>query len=514
MTVQVREQRKTPLWRNAAFLKWTSQLFTLGVVVVFLGVLGKQAFANFGASGTTFDWGWLTDPASILLREGIDLNPDSGARALVVGAVNTLRITVTGILAATIIGTLVGIGRLSSNWIVTKMASLYIETIRNIPLLVQIFFWQAIAIALPGLVAADIGTYWFKGSNKGFAFAWVSWNGGFWPWLVFVVAGIFAARFLSRWRHRLQEETGQPAYPGYWAMATMLVFAVIGWFLWPILSFIEPVLHGIASFVDAIPPIVIPILIAAFSLIAAGAWIRSFFESRRTPAGFGKITDDDWFRVIFVAVSGIAVAVIAIALSGLTLETVAGDSLTIAELIRTGIANFFDWLGNGFASDGGQPLNFAKASVIQRGNFAQYGETGAVMTIPFFAVWFAVTLYTAAFIAEIVRGGILAVSKGQTEAAQAVGLTRSQYLRLIILPQAFRIILPPIGNQYLNLFKNTSLGVAVGFIEIVAVGSILMNKNGQTLPIVIVWMAFFLIGSLSISGVVNYYNRKMKLVER
>ena len=112
------------------------------------------------------------------------------------------------------------------------------------------------------------------------------------------------------------------------------------------------------------------------------------------------------------------------------------------------------------------------------------------------------------------RGGILAVSKGQTEAAQAVGLKRSQLLRLIVLPQAFRIILPPIGNQYLNLFKNTSLGIAVAYAEIVAVGFTLLNKTGQTLPIVIVWMAFFLTGSLIISSIVNYYNRKLKLVER
>jgi general L-amino acid transport system permease protein len=125
-----------------------------------------------------------------------------------------------------------------------------------------------------------------------------------------------------------------------------------------------------------------------------------------------------------------------------------------------------------------------------------------------------VTVYTAAFIAEIVRGGILAVSKGQTEASKAVGLKRSQYLRLIILPQAFRIILPPLGNQYLNLAKNTSLGLAVAYADIVAVGTTIINQTGQSLPVVLVWMAFFLTLSLVISSIVNYYNRKMMLVER
>ena len=163
----------------------------------------------------------------------------------------------------------------------------------------------------------------------------------------------------------------------------------------------------------------------------------------------------------------------------------------------------------------GAPLDPQKAAVVVRGaGFFNYGTTGQVMSIPFFAVWFGVTLYTASFIAEIVRGGVLAVPRGQTEASQAVGFTRSQLLRLIILPQAFRIIMPPMGNQYLNLFKNTSLGIAVGFADIVGVGLTILNQTGQSLPVVLIWMGFFLTGSLLISAVVNYYNRRMMLVER
>ena len=197
-------------------------------------------------------------------------------------------------------------------------------------------------------------------------------------------------------------------------------------------------------------------------------------------------------------------------------QTTTGETVTVAELLRDGIANFFAWFGSQFTGTAGNPLDPQLAAVEVRGTggFVQYGTTGMVITPPFFAMWVGVTLYTAAFIAEIVRGGILAVSKGQTEAAMAVGLKRSQYLRLIILPQAFRIILPPLGNQYLNLFKNTSLGLAVAYADIVAVGNTLVNQTGQSLPIVIVWMAFFLTGSLIISAIVNYYNRKLKLVER
>lgn len=514
MTVQVREQQKTPLWRNAAFLKWAVQLFVLAVVIGFFLVLGRRAIDNFNARGTTFDWGWLTDPSDFLIREGIDVDPDSGIRALTVGAINTLRVSITGIIAATVLGTIVGVARLSKNWIVTKIAAIFIETIRNIPLLVQIFFWQAMMFTLPSLVAGDIGEYWFKASNKGFGLAWISWNGGFFPWLTFLLVGFIISRFVKRWRHRVQEETGQLANAGWYTLGILVVFGVIGWFAWPILAFMESILAGIADAIDKIPGIVFPIVLAGTSLLVGAWWIRKFFESRRTPAGFGKLTDDDWFRVIFAGVTAIVLAFVAFVFCGVEVTTVQGELTTIAELMRTGLSNIFDWLGRGFGDNGGEPLVFSKASVVQDGNFVQYGDTGAVMTVPFFAIWFAVTIYTASFIAEIVRGGILAVPKGQTEAAQAVGFSRAQYLRLVVLPQAFRIILPPLGNQYLNLFKNTSLGIAVGFSEIVSVGFTLMNKNGQTLPIVIVWMGFFLTGSLLISAVVNYYNRKMALVER
>ncbi|MCL1595241.1 MAG: ABC transporter permease subunit, partial [Actinomycetia bacterium] len=163
----------------------------------------------------------------------------------------------------------------------------------------------------------------------------------------------------------------------------------------------------------------------------------------------------------------------------------------------------------------GGPLVFSKPAVELLGaGIPQYAPTGMLITVPFFAIWTGVTLYTAAFIAEIVRGGILAVPKGQTEAAQAVGFRRGQYLRFIILPQAFRIILPPMGNQYLNLMKNTSLGLAVAFADIVAVGFTIINQTGQSLPVVIVWMAFFVTMSLLISAIVNYYNRKLQLVAR
>ena len=515
MTVEVREHQKTPLWRNATFLKWVAQIGVLIALLALFALLGREALKNFNQSGISFGWKWLSDPTGVDIREGIDTSPDSGVRALAVGMVNTLRVGISGIVAATVLGTLIGIGRLSKNWIVNKLSTVYIESIRNVPLLLQIFFWQAMALVLPQLTTDDVGTYWFKASNKGFGLAWFRTDGGFWPWMLFVVVGIVVGRYVSRYRHRIQEETGRITYPGLSWFATVIVFAAVGWFAWPVLRILAPVWHGIASFFRALPPIVYPIVGAIASIGFAVLWIRNFFESRRTPAGFGKLTDDDWFRVIFAGFSGIALAIVSFVIGGFVLTTVGGDKASVAELIGRGIANVFDWFGRSFEVTSGSPIVGSRPEVIVKGaGFVNFSEGGVVMSVPFFAIWTGVTLYTASFIAEIVRGGILAVPKGQTEAAMALGLRRSQYLRLVILPQAFRIILPPMGNQYLNLMKNTSLGIAVAFPEIVQVGTTILNQTGQSLPVVLVWMGFFVTLSLGISAIVNYYNRKMMIVER
>lgn len=513
--VSTRVHARPPIWRNVSVIKWVAQIAALFAVLAFFWLLGSQAAKNFAAADISFGWDWLSDPFGVNIREGIDVNPDSGARALVVGAVNTLRVAISGIVAATILGTIVGVARLSRNWIVNKLATVYIEIIRNIPLLVQIFFWSALAIGLADLVEDDVGSYLFKASNKGLAVAWLFPSTGFWPWFLIVFIGFIVAKYVAAWRNRVMEETGQPAFALTYAAATVALFGLVGWFLHPILGFLSGLFEGIGDLINGLPAATVSIVIALLGILGAGWWIRQFFESRRTPAGFGKLTDDDIFRVVFAGVLGLVAAFVGFALGGASIETPGGDVLTVAELIRNGFANVFYWFADKFTGDTGGPIAFSKPAVEIRGaGFTQFGTTGIVITPPFFAVWIGVTLYTAAFIAEIVRGGILAVSKGQTEAAQAVGLKRSQYLRLIILPQAFRIILPPLGNQYLNLAKNTSLGLAVAFADIVAVGFTLANQTGQSLPIVLVWMVFFVTMSLVISGIVNYYNRKLKLVER
>ena len=165
----------------------------------------------------------------------------------------------------------------------------------------------------------------------------------------------------------------------------------------------------------------------------------------------------------------------------------------------------------------GDPFIFSRPKVEQVGTtkFQTYADGhGKNLSVGYFAIWLGVVLYTAIFISEVVRAGIMAVSKGQSEAGLSLGLRRGALLRLVVLPQAIRVMLPPMGNQYLNLAKNTSLGIAVAYPEIVAVGQTLYNQEGQTLPVFLIWMMFYSSVSLTISSIINYYNRKMKIVER
>jgi general L-amino acid transport system permease protein len=504
LAVTVRTHERPPIWRDATVLKWAAQLTTLIALGIVFVTLANQAGSNIEDRGITFGTDWLDEPPLISVREGISLQPDSGRRALYTGIVNTLRVSISGIVAATLLGTIIGIARLSHNWIVNKMATGYIETIRNIPLLVQIFFWLAVSRVFTTIEEIEVGEHWFLATARGISVPWLFPSDGFYLWFTFVILGATAGYFVHRRYARIQEQQGGETYAYTKGLLTVLAFAVVGWFAHPILGFLSGLWDGLASLFGAIPAGLLQVLLALGALFLAFRWIRKFLDSMRTPAGLAKLTDDHWFRMIQTGLVGVAAAV-----AFLLIAPIAETLLNVGEA-------FFNFLGNKFDAATGEPLRFARPEVEVRGTggFTQLSGNGLVITPGFFSLWIGVTLYTAAFIAEIVRGGILAVSKGQSEAGGALGLTRPQLLRFIVLPQAFRIILPPMGNQYLNLFKNTSLGIAVAYPDIVQVGQTLYNQTGQTFPIVISWMGFFLTGSLILSSIVNYFNRKLRLVER
>jgi general L-amino acid transport system permease protein len=497
-------QTKPPLWRNATFLKWAAQIGALAGLLALVIILGSEAASNLRAQGRAFTWDFLTDPPGIQLAEGIFTQPATGLEALATGVVNMLRITFSGILAATLIGVVIGVSRLSTNWLLNRFATVYVEIIRNIPLLVQIVFWFIVASQVfPGLEADDAGSRWLVVSNKGVSTPWFFPTDTFWQWGLFLLAGVIVGRMVLNARVRLLEETGRDTHPGRYGFGTFLAFAIVGWFAHPIAGAIGWLWQLVAAIISSLPGIVWQLVFAVGVLYLAARWIRRFLDSLRTPAGLAKLTDDDYFRMGLAGFLGVVAAALFLFIPGIT-----GMITDVGEFVFRFFDQKFDFLRTG------SPLRFARPEVVVPGRFAQIGPAGMTMTPAFFGVWVGVTLYTAAFIAEIVRGGVLAVPKGQTEAGLALGLRRSQLLRMIILPQAFRIIMPPIGNQYLNLAKNTSLGIAVAYAEVVAVGQTLFNQTGQALQVFILWMGFYLVVSLLLSSVVNYYNRKLKLVER
>ena len=253
----------------------------------------------------------------------------------------------------------------------------------------------------------------------------------------------------------------------------------------------EPVLDAISEFIVGWPPILVPIVIALLAVAAAAWWIRNFFESRRTPAGFGKMTDDDWFRVIFVAfsVSPSPYCLRARRLRGQdsswrgALGGCPGRRRYLEPLRLDG-----GQVQHRELQHGGRGCPFGRTARVSRGQrsscgvgaeIPQYGESGMIVSIPFFAIWTGVTLYTAAFIAEIVRGGILAVPKGQTEAAMAWASSAASTCARSSFPRRSASFCRHSATSTLNLAKNTSLGLAVAYADIVAVGFTIINQTGS-----------------------------------
>ncbi|HAZ17838.1 MAG TPA: hypothetical protein DCY87_03605, partial [Acidimicrobiaceae bacterium] len=320
---------------------------------------------------------------------------------------------------------------------------------------------------------------------------------------VVVLIGAVAAHFVRRHRQRIQDETGANTSPILWALGTVALFGLVGLFVHPAFFWLGPIFGAIADLLDSLPNAVPQLLFSAIAVGAATTWIRRFVSDHRSGRGHVSLTDDDWFRIAFSALASLVIVFIVVRWTG------------ISSWVLNSGRDLFGVMEAKFNVDGAaRPFDAMRPDIVQKGKFPNYGKNGLTMSIGFAAVFFAVVFYTSAFIGENIRGGILAVPKGQTEAAKAVGLRRGQILRHVVLPQALRVILPPTGNQYLNLLKNTSLAVAVGMSDLVQVGTTVFNQTGRTLPVVAIWMLFYLSCSLTISVVVNWFNLRMRLVER
>lgn len=378
---------RVPLWRDVRVLRWVLQVVALGAAIALIAWLYNNYAAASRRQNLPTNFDFLDNPASFEIT-GNSLSRNAPVRkALVQGLLNTLRVSIAGIVAATVLGTLVGVGRLSRNWVVRKLSTVYVEAVRNVPL--PLFLIMGTLVIVLG-VFPPITEAWDLGgllvvSNRGVAVPWFEGRG-----LVLVAIGLVAAVAawgVARWRRAVSERTGALPRTGLWGGAAFAVVLLAGWF--------------------------------AF--------------------GFG-----------------------------LTLPEVAGRQ-----------------------------------------------TAGGIRVDPsFFALFFALVIYTASHIAEIVRGSIQAVPRGQAEAADALALSGFQRMWFVVLPQAFRIAVPPLGNQYLNLIKNSSLGAAIGYYDLTLVTQTTVGNGSPAVPAFALTMAVYIVISLVVSLFVNLANRRLQLVER
>jgi general L-amino acid transport system permease protein len=372
---------------------WLFQIIAVVAVVALGWFLFQNTQANLEKRGIISGFSFLGNSAGFgIAQHLIDYTEsDTYGRVFVIGLLNTLLVSVIGIVLATILGFILGVARLSPNWLISKLATVYIEIFRNIPPLLQILFWYfAVFLTLPGpRQSLEIGETFFLNS-RGLYLPAPSPSESFGLFVGVLLATIVAIVVMGRWAKARREATGK-VFHAFWASLAMIV--------------------------------VIP---------------------------------------------GLAVLI------------------------------------------GGNPLQW---SVPELTGFNFRG--GWVMIPELMALTLALTIYTAAFIAENVRSGIMAVSHGQTEAARSLGLRPAVTLRLVIIPQALRVIIPPLTSQYLNLAKNSSLAAGIGYPDMVSLfAGTVLNQTGQAIEVIAITMSVYLAISISISLLMNWYNKRIALIER
>jgi len=383
---------KVPFWLNPKVRAILFQLITFCMVGLLAYYLVSNVLINLKKQKIATGFSFLQKESSFEIGES--LIPYSAAntygRALLVGVLNTLKVAFVGVVITIILGTIIGMARLSTNWVVSKLAAIYVEVMQDIPILLQLFFWYAIFYeTLPSpeeALSPGAGIYM---SNRGVAFTIPEGHPAHNYMLLAFVAACMIVYLIRRWARKRQEKTGQ------------------------------------------------------------------FFPT---------------FRVGIAIIFGLP---------------------------------FITWLA------------FGTPMKMDAPKFIGFNFQGGLMVSPeFIALLLGLILYTGAFVAEVVRAGIQSVSKGQREAAMAIGLRPTLVLNLVILPQALRVIVPPLTSQMLNLTKNSSLAVAIGYPDFVSVANTTMNQTGQSIEGVALIMAVYLFFSLSTSAFMNWYNKRVALVER
>ncbi|MAO92345.1 MAG: amino acid ABC transporter permease [Rhodospirillaceae bacterium] len=381
------------LWYDSEARQVIIQIFTIAVLFALVFYLIRNAIINLDAIGKTLGFEFLLQPANYDINQSF-LEYDSRStnlKAAVVGLLNTFLVAGLGILIATVVGFIMGVLRLSKNFLMNRLVYCYVEALRNVPVLLWILLMHGfIVINMPGpRQALGLGESFFF-SNRGINMPSPVPHPLFWATAITFILGIIGAIIFKRYAKKIQDETGK----------------------------ILPVLYVSLGLIVVLPVI-----------------------------------------VYFIT---------------------------------------------------GAPLDW-DTPVMKGFNF----QGGYVVKPELIALTLALALYTSAFIAETVRAGILAVNYGQTEAAGALGLRNNRTLQLVVIPQAMRVIVPPLTSQYLNLTKNSSLAIAIGYMDITAtLGGITLNQTGREMECMVLVMAIYLCISLAVSGFMNWYNNRIKLIER
>ncbi len=531
-----KQETNIPFWRDGRILGVLAQIIFVVLVVMAASWFIRNTSANLTSLGESqficrdgsysyrcaFDF--MEQEAQFPIAEtSIEYDPSASYwRAIAVGALNTIKVTILGVVLATLLGTFAGIARLSSNWLVNNIAKWYIDLMRNTPLLLQLFFLYYVLLGLPQIKDALQPFGWpvFL-SQRGINIPWPVFMPSFATWLAFLVLGIIQAQVLWVILGRREEQTGKGSNRLLWAVLSFVLVAGIGWVVagrsTQDQGMMLPRVLQVREFED----------LEQMMKNRLGVGELSEVE---TAVADGTLTSEalnEALLKICVIEDSPSEANLTAQLRALNIpykvdRTTRADQSTEAynsgecEVFAAPIATLAaerDLLESG-ASHLIIPITElpvrVSIPVLEGLNFVG----GTKLSPEFAAILIGLVLYTGAFIAEIVRAGIMAIPNGQSEAARALGLSESQRLQLIILPQALRVIIPPLTSQYLNLAKNSTLAQAIAYPDLWSVSYTTLNQSGRAIQVILLIMVSYLSLSLIISAILNWYNQRVALVER
>ncbi|NKQ34038.1 MAG: ABC transporter permease subunit [Chloroflexi bacterium] len=528
---ELQAKQSVPFWRDIRIIGVLAQIGFIILVILVFRLLGSNFASNISKLGESQficrdgSFSYLCAYDFMSTTAGFDIsdtvldyvNTDTYWYAFTNGLLNSLKVGLMGIVLTTFLGLFVGIARLSNNWLVNKVSLAYIELFRNTPLLLQLFFiYFTVILALPSVTEAlqPFGLPIFL-ANRGLNIPSPQLTSSAAIWLAFLILGIIQFQVVWILLGRREEKTGHSSNRWAWGIIAFLIIAGIGWFVAGAVSDTQGLLTPKASRIRELDDLEQAMLnrtglnylsdidtLTAEELAAA----TFVFCSVRDSASETNLTRQLRKMNIpykvqrFDRIDQATAAYV----EGACEAVAASKSILAAErsTLENPSAHFL-------VSVKEQPIVW-NVPVLEGLNVAG----GSKLKPEFTALLIGLTLFYGASLAEIIRAGILSVTKGQSEAARALGLTESQRLRLVVLPQALKVVIPPLIGVYLSLMKDTSLGIAIGFPDMYMVSFTTINQSGRAVQLMVLMMLVYLTISLVFSVILNWYNERAKLVER